>query len=480
MRPLRDWLHARNLSLGLYTSDAERSCKATAGSLYHEAQDAATLALDYGIDFIKVDNCGEVNLNSFAKYSALRDAFNRTGAAVAFSCEPHVTSAIGWLPEVCNQWRTTSDNCGLAVDYTGLPRVLAANNIMAANAGPGAWNDLDPVMIGAGIEGQLSVAEARATFTLFAAVKAPLLLGSDPSRMGAEYLDIVKNAEVLAVSQDSLGVAAVAVAVSDERVLEEGAPACPMAPPTPHKCCDHPHCRLRNSTECHAMPACCFLKDRKGHATCWLNGPQHQRRVWKQTGDGSCVGTDGRRLLMVECATEDPKCELNRCAHSVLSNQLWYRSSSSNQLMSSFTASSIPPLGDRQLSGHQLGWGPNNGSLVNIPLCMASAPNSKRPQRIPQPPPVLPAARSGPWPAQQVWAGPLSGGSFVVVLWNLGPAAATLTATWAAVGVPAGATCTVRDLWYHNWLPNATGSVSAVVPSHDVAAFKITPLEADV
>ena len=80
--------------------------------------------------------CGEVNLNSFAKYSALRDAFNRTGAAVAFSCEPHVTSAIGWLPEVCNQWRTTSDNCRLAVDYSSLPRVLAANNIMAANARP--------------------------------------------------------------------------------------------------------------------------------------------------------------------------------------------------------------------------------------------------------------------------------------------------------------------------------------------------------
>ena len=130
VRPLRDWLHARHLTLGLYTSDAERSCKPTAGSLYHESQDAATLAVEYGVDFIKVDDCGEVNLNSFAKYSALRDAFNRTGRAVSLSCEPHVTSAIGWLPEVCNQWRTTSDNCNLAVDYTMLPGVLAQNNWM--------------------------------------------------------------------------------------------------------------------------------------------------------------------------------------------------------------------------------------------------------------------------------------------------------------------------------------------------------------
>jgi|EP01046_Picozoa_sp_COSAG06_P007156 alpha-galactosidase len=55
IKPLRDWLHARNLSLGLYTSDAERSCKPTAGSLYHESLDAKTLALDFQVDFIKVD-----------------------------------------------------------------------------------------------------------------------------------------------------------------------------------------------------------------------------------------------------------------------------------------------------------------------------------------------------------------------------------------------------------------------------------------
>lgn len=37
IKPLRDWLHERNLTLGLYTSDAERSCKKTTGSLYHES-----------------------------------------------------------------------------------------------------------------------------------------------------------------------------------------------------------------------------------------------------------------------------------------------------------------------------------------------------------------------------------------------------------------------------------------------------------
>lgn len=82
IKPVADKLHSEQMKLGLYTSDAERSCKKTAGTLYHEALDATTLS-NMGIDFIKVDNCGEVNLNSYAKYSAMRDAFNASRGAAA-------------------------------------------------------------------------------------------------------------------------------------------------------------------------------------------------------------------------------------------------------------------------------------------------------------------------------------------------------------------------------------------------------------
>lgn len=58
------------------------------------------------------------------------------------------------------------------------------------------------------------------------------------------------------------------------------------------------------------------------------------------------MGVVSRSVILVPCATEDPSCEHERCAHSVLSNQLWYLSSSTGQLMSSFTGESkaIPPL----------------------------------------------------------------------------------------------------------------------------------------
>ena len=106
-------------------------------------------------------------------------------------------------------------------------------------------------------------------FTLYAAVKAPLLLGSDPSRMGKEYLDIAMNEEIIAVNQDSLGVAAYAVAASTEMVGLELAP-CPAKMPVQHHCCDHPHCRPRNESECGAMPNCCY-KGTAHHGQCWLN-----------------------------------------------------------------------------------------------------------------------------------------------------------------------------------------------------------------
>ena len=453
-------------------------------------------------------------------------------------------------------------------------------------------------MIGAGVEGQLSVAEARAMFTLFAAVKSPLLLGSDPSRMGPEYLAIVKNAEIIQINQDRLGVAAFAVTASRARVRSghresnresnreanrQALPpaSCPATPPPHHACCDHPNCRERNASECGVMSGCCY-HGTAARGQCWLNnpppppppppGPSPQpdpdpggliafcqwgagavtaAQQWTVDADGhvrqgavclerpaddvaaaapggadlmlaacspgkptqlfitlrvnetlaqirvpaptvsttgagratatgggaSCVGTDGRRAVLVPCAVEDPRCARERCAHSVLSNQLWYLSSTTRQLMSSFTAADIPPLAGQNGAAQtpapvRLGrWGPDNSTLVNIPLCMASVP-SARPERIRQPPAVLPTA--APWPAQQVWAGPLINNSFVVVFWNLAEQAATMSASWAELGVPAGSSCTVRDMWAHRTLPEAaTGTVGAQVPSHDVVALRL-------
>ena len=51
----------------------------------------------------------------------------------------------------------------------------------------------------------LTAAESRAVFSLWCAVKAPLILGNDVTDMSADTLAILTNGEAIAVSQDPLG-----------------------------------------------------------------------------------------------------------------------------------------------------------------------------------------------------------------------------------------------------------------------------------
>ena len=75
----------------------------------------------------------------------------------------------------------------------------------------------------------------------------------------------------------------------------------------------------------------------------------------------------------------------------------------------------------------------------------------------------------------EVWAGPLDGGAYAVVLLNRGKAASNVTASWSDFGVDPSKEADVRDLWQMKDLGNMKGSVTAMVPSHGVVMYKITP-----
>lgn len=69
----------------------------------------------------------------------------------------------------------------------------------------------------------------------------------------------------------------------------------------------------------------------------------------------------------------------------------------------------------------------------------------------------------------QVFARPLSGNRLAVVLLNRAAEADTLSVTWAQLGLTAGAPYSVYDVIRNKAAGSATGSFSAVVPSHDVS-----------
>ena len=75
----------------------------------------------------------------------------------------------------------------------------------------------------------------------------------------------------------------------------------------------------------------------------------------------------------------------------------------------------------------------------------------------------------------EVWAGPLTGGRVVAVLFNKGPLADTISVEWPTLGLPAGATLPVRDVWAMADLPPSR-NLTALVQSHGVRVFTVGPV----
>jgi alpha-galactosidase len=73
----------------------------------------------------------------------------------------------------------------------------------------------------------------------------------------------------------------------------------------------------------------------------------------------------------------------------------------------------------------------------------------------------------------EVWSKTLADGGRAVVLFNRGGKAASITARWSDLGLAAGQSAKVRDLWKGRDLPKATDKVTATVESHGVVMLKV-------
>ena len=90
---------------------------------------------------------------------------------------------------------------------------------------------------------------------------------------------------------------------------------------------------------------------------------------------------------------------------------------------------------------------------------------------------ILPPRPGGTFYASLTWVGAhIRGVRMHLDRWVCMDAESAIRRVDVGVGLRPGAVCTVRDLWEHSWRGNATGRVSATVPSHDVVAFKLTPI----
>ena len=204
MKGLADYLHARGLKLGIYSSPGPRTCAGYPGSYGHEVQDANTFA-SWGVDYLKYDWCsaGTIYKNSQlqAVYQKMGAALEATHRPIVFSlCEYGLGAVQTWGPDVGgNLWRTTGD---IRDSWTSMIANVEKQVPTAPYAGPGHWNDPDMLEIG---NGHMTDAEYRTHMSLWALSAAPLLAGNDLRQISAATRAILMNKEVIAVDQDALG-----------------------------------------------------------------------------------------------------------------------------------------------------------------------------------------------------------------------------------------------------------------------------------
>ena len=205
MKALADYVHAKGLKIGIYSSPGPKTCAGYEGSYGHEEQDARTYAA-WGMDYLKYDWCSASavypNSDMPAVYQKMGDALLATGRPIVYSlCQYGLEKVQDWGAKAGgNLWRTTGDINDSWKSMEKLGFDLQAGLETAAR--PGHWNDPDMLEIG---NGGMTDTEYRTHMSLWAMLAAPLLAGNDLRNMSPATAEILMNADVIAVNQDSLG-----------------------------------------------------------------------------------------------------------------------------------------------------------------------------------------------------------------------------------------------------------------------------------
>ncbi|GGJ07598.1 alpha-galactosidase [Streptomyces brasiliensis] len=201
IKAVADYIHAKGLKLGIYTSAGTKTCNSAGfpGALGHEYSDAQQFA-DWGVDYLKYDNCNNQGVDAKQRYTTMRDALKATGRPIVYSiCEWGQNKPWEWATDIGQLWRTTGD---ISDNWGSMLSILKQNLPLAPYAGPGHWNDPDMLEVG---NGGMTDTEYRSHFSMWSVMAAPLLIGSDLRKASQATFDILDNKEVIAVDQDPLG-----------------------------------------------------------------------------------------------------------------------------------------------------------------------------------------------------------------------------------------------------------------------------------
>jgi alpha-galactosidase len=186
-------------------------------------QGYANLLASWGVDFIKMDFVGPGGGGGSADnrddIQQWRAALDKSGRRIWLELSNMLSiSAIDTWTTYSNGWRVANDvecYCSTLTNWAHVARVIGALPPFAQYAGPGHWNDLDSLEIGAGSGDGLTATERQTVFSFWAIGAAPLYIGADVTTLDASDLAILTNPEVIAV--DQAGIAAKAVSTASNQ-----------------------------------------------------------------------------------------------------------------------------------------------------------------------------------------------------------------------------------------------------------------------
>lgn len=199
IKPLADYAHSKGMLFGLYSDGGNYTCQLRPGGYGYEEIDAKTYA-EWGVDYLKYDNCWNGGISSHIRYPRMRDALMKQDRPIFYSiCQWGQEEIATWGKDVGNSWRTTDD---ISDAWSSMLRIIDENDKWYQYGGPGGWNDPDMLEVG---NGGMTYTEYRTHYSLWAISKAPLIIGCDITKMSNETFEILSNKEVIAINQDKLG-----------------------------------------------------------------------------------------------------------------------------------------------------------------------------------------------------------------------------------------------------------------------------------
>jgi Alpha galactosidase A/Alpha galactosidase C-terminal beta sandwich domain len=240
MANIAGYIHSLGLKAGIYTDAGRDGCSMypDSGPKYMNTGSEGRYEQDFlqfskwGFDYVKVDWCGgaKEKRSGAVQYAQVARAIQRaekiTGRKLFLSiCEWGSQNPWFWAPGVAGVestiWRTGGDIIPPVVESLHDPehakRVITAENVLDSfEAGmhpeaqhTGYYNDLDMMVMG--MRG-MTEAMDRIHMGLWAISSAPLMLGSDLTRLSPATLSLLNNREALAIHNDPYGLQPIKVA----------------------------------------------------------------------------------------------------------------------------------------------------------------------------------------------------------------------------------------------------------------------------